>query len=373
MPSSFYPNPGGVEEVSRQLALGLRRRGHEPLVATNRWPKRLPESETFEGLPIIRPSFRVPHPSARGIGGWLLYARATRTRLLREARSRHTDLVNVHCVSTNGKYAVELARALDLPLVVSIHGELSCDATNVYERSPYMMRLYRNVVRAADFVTAPSEYSLREAEHALGHAIRNAVVIGNGVDADLFSRPRITTADPYVFAVGRLEHTKGFDLLIAAWDLLPPRFSDHRLVIGGDGAEHGRLVRQAAATSASARIELLGRLDRSAVAERMRGASAFVLPSRVEAQGLTVLEAMAAGTPVVASRVGGVPETVESGVNGLLFEPESAPALAEAITDILDDASAAAARAQAGRITAEQRSWDRLTEQFLTVYTKAEA
>lgn len=371
MPSSYSPHLGGVEEVSKSLATGLQRRGHDALVVTNRWPKDLPAAETIDGVAVERRAFRVPQRSVRGIGGWALYSAATRKAIIARARAHACDLVNIHCVSSNADYALAVSKQLSLPLVVSVHGELSCDASDVYGRSRTLQRAWLRLIEAADVITAPSQFSLTEAETYYGQPFRVPTrVIPNGVDLDFFGGPRTTPARPYVFAVGRLVPTKGFDILIRAWEQRPSELADVDLVIGGDGPQRAALQAQINQSGATG-VTLVGRLGRAEVAQRMRSATAFVLPSRVEALGLTVLEAMAAGTPVIAAAVDGVPEIVDDGRTGLLFKTEDADALASAISEVFRDLPAAHARAQAASDVVTKYTWDACTDAFLEAYETA--
>jgi glycogen(starch) synthase len=374
VPSSYPPNLGGVEEVSRQLAIGLKAAGHEPAVITNRWPKTLPDHDRIADIPVIRRSFRVPQRSLRGVGGWLVHSASTKRGVISDARQHQCDVVNLHCVSSNARYSLATSRALGVPLVVSLHGELSGDAANIYGRSPSLRRRWRRLLDAADFVTAPSAHTLREAEHIYSRSLRGrSRIIHNGVDLELFARPRLVGGRPFVFAAGRLVQNKGFDLLIDAWERLSSTFADTMLVIAGDGPQRAELERRIAASPSADRMYLVGALTRQDVADRMRAASAFVLPSRAEALGLVVLEAMAAGAPVVAADVGGVPELVQDRVNGLLFKSGDADGLADALAASLDDESESLARSETARATAAGMSWQACTDAFIASYFDAGA
>lgn len=373
MPSSYAPHVGGVEEVTRRLAAGLRAQGHSPTVITNRWPNSLPRADTIDALPVERHAFRVAHRSVRGLGGWLLYSRPTRRAVIASARAHRCDVVNVHCVSSNAGYALAAAQALSMPLVVSVHGELSGDAAQAYARSGSLRRMLRTLLARAAGVTAPSDYALTELEQFYGRPLPGARVIRNGVDLELFGGARPVAARRFVLAAGRLVRNKGFDLLIDAWASLPAHAADVALVIAGDGPDLARLEGMAAASPAADRIEFVGRLSREDLASTMRAATAFVLASRAEAFPLVVLEAMAAGTPVVASAVGGVPEIVRDGDTGLLVPAGDAAALTDALVHVLTDEAAASRRAAAASAAVAGMTWQACTEQFVAAYAAAGA
>src|SRR5207237_8373507 len=99
-PSSFHPHVGGVEQVARQLALEQARRGHRPLIITNRWPKTLTEAEEIEGLSIYRHVFRVPERNWRQWGGAFLYGPSTLRRICSQLTDHRAHVIHVHCTSS---------------------------------------------------------------------------------------------------------------------------------------------------------------------------------------------------------------------------------------------------------------------------------
>jgi glycosyltransferase involved in cell wall biosynthesis len=152
-----------------------------------------------------------------------------------------------------------------------------------------------------------------------------------------------------VLATARAVHDKGLDLLVAAAAALPQA----RVVIAGDGPALPALAAQVAALGLEGRVLLLGwRSDAQAL---LAACDVFVLPTRNEALGVSVLEAMAAGRPVVATDVGGVPEAVRHGETGLIVPPENPTALAAAIAELIADPSRAARYGAAGHARALAR------------------
>ena len=366
--SSYAPHVGGVEEVVARLADGMRRRASQPLVATNHWPRALPTTETIEDVPVLRVPFRVPHRSIRGLAGWALGSLPTRRAMVSAARAHDTDVVNIHCVSSNGSYALATAKALAVPLVVSLHGELGNDANAVYRHDTRLVRTWHRLIDRAGGVTAPSQFVLDEAQEFYGASFGGrSSVIRNGVDLDLFGGARRPDDRPFAFAIGRLVRPKGFDVLVDAW--AASGLSDIDLVIGGDGPERADLERRTSATGG--RVRLVGQLDRVAVAEYLSRATMFVLPSHAEPLGLTMLEAMAARAPVVATAAGGVPELIEDGRSGILVEPGSAEALAQGVQRVLDNPKAAEVRAAVAATFVARLSWSACVDAYMDAYAGA--
>lgn len=170
-------------------------------------------------------------------------------------------------------------------------------------------------------------------------------VLPSGIDVRR-SEPAPSSSPPVVVTVANLERWKGVDLLVDAVATLPVR-----LEVYGDGTERAALEAQARRVGADARF--LGRV--ADVRDRLAAADVFVLPSRAENLPISVLEAMAAALPVVATRVGGVPELVEDGVTGRVVAPDDAAALAGAIAEVLGDENARVAMGRAGAQRVRER------------------
>jgi glycosyltransferase involved in cell wall biosynthesis len=375
--SSFHPHVGGVEELVRQLGHRQATAGARPVIHTMRWPRSLPAREWWEGLDIRRHSFRIPEGPPRkvvtaSIGNPLVLA-----DIVRQLRADRADIVHVQCVNLGAWFAFQAARVLRLPFVMTLQGELSMDATDVYGRSHLMRQMLRMLLRRADAVTACSSSTLTEVESWAGIQLgARGRVVYNGVDTHEFAitvEPR-SAANPFVLAIGRHVRQKGFDVLIDAFGKLTADAAfEWDLVIAGDGPLRDALAAQATAAGLSTRVRFVGCTDRPATVALFRDAAAFVLPSRWEPFGIVNLEAMAAATPVVASRVGGVPEFVEDGVTGLLVDADDASALAGAIKRLGADPELRAALAARGREQAAHFDWVRIEEQYREVYATARA
>jgi len=205
--------------------------------------------------------------------------------------------------------------------------------------------------------------AVRDRLSAGGHARRGITVIRNGVDLDQFApRPPdealrqslgLPASAPLVVAVSRLNPMKGMDDYLQALALLAGRYSEARFVIVGDGASRRELEEQARRLGLAERLVFTGtRLDIAAILSQ---AAVSVVPSLSEGLSNVVLESMASGVPVVATRVGGTPEVLEDGVSGFLVPPCNAPALAAAIERLLGDTSMARRMGDAGRARAVSR------------------
>jgi glycosyltransferase involved in cell wall biosynthesis len=170
-------------------------------------------------------------------------------------------------------------------------------------------------------------------------------LIYNGVDLQRYNHQQpcctlhedysIPESSPIVGVVARLEAEKGHRTLLDAWPAVQAVHPEAWLLIVGEGSERNALEAQAAGLGIAQRVVFAGR--REDVPAVTAALDVAVLPSYREAQGLSVLEAMALSRPVVASRVGGIPEMIEDGVSGLMVPPNDPGALAGAINRLLSD------------------------------------
>jgi glycosyltransferase involved in cell wall biosynthesis len=201
---------------------------------------------------------------------------------------------------------------------------------------------------------AVSEYTAGSVATAASIRADSIRVVPNGVPEPSGGTVDLELPNPLVGTVGRLEKQKGFDVLIDALGLLPGVSA----VVAGEGPERDALMRRAQARGVADRFTLIGWQEE--IGPFLRALDVFVLPSRFEGLSLALLEAMAAGTAIVATDVGGTSEALVPGETGLLVPPEDADGLASAIDRLLRDEElrkqlgAAAREAWVARFTAQR-------------------
>ncbi|HLK12037.1 MAG TPA: glycosyltransferase family 4 protein [Candidatus Binatia bacterium] len=355
---------GGIERKAESLVAEFRRRGHPTLVvARGRRATSAPAGE----VPVHRlPLRHLPSRSHLLLRRVRLVVRlpgllVTARRLLRTWRA---DVVLSLAVSSYTPYTIGLARAF--PLVFSIE-----TAGPDFAQHPRALRwAFR---RAARVVACAS--SLAASARALApEAASRVVYVPNGVDLARFA-PEVVPyphGRPYVLAVGRLAHQKGFDVLLEAWALAGPAAAGVDLLLAGDGPDRAALERQAAELGIAASVHFLGSTQSARLAALYRGALLLACPSRWEGLPLVCLEAMASGCPVVGSDVDGIPDAVTPGETGLLVPPREPTALAGALTALLGDpARRAAFGARARAIACARFGWPVVAGRYLDVLTAA--
>jgi glycosyltransferase involved in cell wall biosynthesis len=227
-------------------------------------------------------------------------------------------------------------------------------------KAPLQVALGCLTAWCADVVLAPSAATAEELGRDYGvdgvQVVPNATG-GVTVEEKEF-RVRGAAVGPapgYLLFVGRLRLRKGVEVLLAALARLCALHPEARLLIAGDGEHRRALERTAARLEVEEAVTFLGRCDAARVRALLAGAGALAVPSIYEGMPLVVLEAMAAGVPVVASRVSGIPEIVVDGETGWLVPPEDPAALATALGAALAEPDEARRRGEAGRRRLDER------------------
>ncbi|HEX9005688.1 MAG TPA: glycosyltransferase [Bacteroidota bacterium] len=378
--STYAPRIGGVERVAGELAGEFQRLGHEVRVITNRYPRHLPAVELRDGIPVRRLHFLLPRLRYLRQGRLALFlaatilAPATFVRLCAIFLHAKPDIVNVHYLGAPAPFVLAARWLMPFRLVVSFHG---ADVQIEPRRSWFDRWLFRLALRKADRVTFCSN-ALREEAAAVGPLTDAvSVVIHNGANTALLAAAAPEQrARRYLFAAGRLERQKGFDLLIAAFARAAGDRPDVDLVIAGEGPERAPLEATAVEHAVAQRVVFMGPCPAERVAALMKGSVRTVIPSRREPFGLVGMEARVAGVPVIASTVGGLPEAL-AGADVVWCTPGSLPELAEAIGDALNDGDGKGAPPRNGSGGSlmtpsggppENISWRGKAQEYLQVY-----
>lgn len=328
--SSYLPNVGGVQRVASQLAIELQKRGTSVSVVAPRYPRTLSGQEVIEGIPVTRWHFLVPRLRdvrqgrlALFFASWF-YFPATLARLIWKIVRDQPQVVNLHFVGAPSVFILVARSLLHFRLVISLHG----DDVEGFARQNWIDRwIFRAALARADVVTACSAYLLKQARYIAPEIESKSQVIYNGIAE--FSFPQASGSGGGLVAVGRLVSKKGFDIFLCA---LAELSNDCARLIG-DGPERAALERLAHELGIQDRVEFTGAQTHEEVIRSMRNSQLIVIPSRQEPFGLVALEALALGKPIVAARVGGLPEILDGG-DEQLVEPENPSALAQAIREV---------------------------------------
>ncbi len=311
---------------------------------------KAPRHEVRHGIEVAHPRYPVLPKVGMSIAPFLL-AQAVKPAIGRMIDEGFDfDLIDAHYFYPDGVAAAMLARHFNKPLVITARGS---DIT-LFPGYALPRRQILWAARRADAVITVCN-ALRDEVVAMGIDADRVVSLRNGVDLQLF-RPTERKANPMftLLAVGHLVPVKAQDLIIGALTLLP----DVRLVLAGDGPDRAKLESLARELKVSDRVSFLGAVPQAQLRAHYGAADALVLSSSREGWANVLLEAMACGTPVVASRVYGTPEVVASPEAGVLMRERSYQGVADAVTLLRANYPDRAAT----RRYAERFSWDDTTE-----------
>lgn len=350
------PTVGGAQAVLDELARRLAAAGHRPVVVTAR--PRQPWDDGPLGYPVVR---------TRRAWSKRFAVRLALPRLMLLHRRHRFDVVHCHAAYPQAYVARTLRRLCGVPYVVRPHGADVLPGDPI-RASPRLERRMRGALVAADAVIAQGE-SLREVIAGLGVPPARLVTINNGVDVAAFAAaPPFDHPRPYAIGMGSLVPHKGFDLLLRAWAAAAGPSLD--LVVAGDGPERGALERLAGQLGLAGRVWFPGMVRGRDKVSLLRSAAFFVCPSRREPYSNAILEAMAAGLPVVATAVGGNPEIVRHEVSGLVCAPESPAALATAAGRLGADAALRDRLASGAIDLVRGHDWPGVVDRYVGVYRR---
>ena len=357
---TFVPNIDGIVRVTCRLLDHLRATGAKAIVFS---PGDHPES--YAGFPVVSipgKPFPIYPEMTMGVPG-----RSELNRLI----DFNPTLIHAISPAIAGLQGMRFAHRLRVPLVASFQ-------THVMEIAGFyglgvlkepLWAAHRFAYNRANYRLAPSIGMIEELHT---HGFKPVMHWRRGVDTAAFSptfadaevRAQLSNGQPdkvLLLSVGRLAPEKQVERLAAVLDAVP----NTHLVIVGDGPHRAKL--EAAFSGRS--VTFTGYLTGEALSRAYASCDMFVFPtSKIETFGLVAIEAMAAGLAVVSSRVGGIPELIEQGRNGYMFEPNDSAQMIAYVRELVENPDARREIATAARATAEQRSWGAVMDELLQNY-----
>ncbi|HEY3258241.1 MAG TPA: N-acetyl-alpha-D-glucosaminyl L-malate synthase BshA [Gemmatimonadaceae bacterium] len=331
-----YPTYGGSGAVATELGIALAGRGHEIHFITYRQPFRLPAflpNVFFHEVDVGRyPLFEYPP-----------YDLALAVRMHEVVLGHGLEILHCHYAiphATSAWIAREMLRkqGQDVKVITTLHGT---DITLVGQ-DPSFNAITKFSIERSDRLTAVSEYLRRETYNAFGCTACDVKVIHNFVDPDVYSRERYAAAtkNPFGRTKPVLMHISNFRRVKRVRDIVGifARVNAELpslLVMVGDGPERVTAEDETRRLGVEASVSFLGKIDD--VAPLLASADLFLLPSETESFGLSALEALASGVPVVCTRVGGLPEVVRDGETGFLCQVGDVEGMARISLELLRD------------------------------------
>ena len=354
-----WDDPGGVQVHVRELGERLRTRGHEVLGLT---PSRGEPAQPWVRR-VGSPLDVAYNASNAPISPWP----GTRRRVVEELRAFAPEVVHAHepLTPSASMFAV---LAHPAPVVATFHS--GADRARLFDIAAPVLR---RVARRIDVRVAVSERAATFVRSRIGGTYR---VIPNGVDVARFAHA--TPAEglppgPRLLFVGRLDERKGFPTAVAAFGMLARDRPDLRLIVVGEGRDRDA-VTGLLPSGVRERVTLLGAVRNEDIHPFHAAADIYLAPSvGGESFGIVLVEAMAAGLPVVASDIPGYDEVISDGVDGLLVPPRDPEALTAAVARVLDDRRLAARLGEAARHRAARFDWEVVVDELEESYRDAAA
>ena len=367
--NNYKPFVGGVPIAVENLAVRLRKAGHRVFIFAPEYEEQVEdEPDVFRITALTHfneTGFSLPLPI-------MLEAQST-------FADAEPDLVHVHHPFLLGSTGLSLARSMNLPVVFTYHTQ--------YERYAHYLPFGEEMVgevaqqvawrfaNCCDAVIAPSS-DIRDT--LVGRGVTVPIrVIPTGVDLMRFRRADkgwlrgrfgLGRDERVLLFVSRLAREKNVDFLIRAFARLAPSAPDSRLVLVGGGDAEEELRRLAAETGLGGRILFAGTLSGDDLVSAYAGADMFVFASTSETQGMVVLEAMAAGQPVVAVRAPGVRDVVADDRNGFMVDEGDEEGFAARVLEILGDDALRARLQEGAKATARSLSLPRTVRRVERLY-----
>ncbi len=368
-----YPTYGGSGAMATELGIALAERGHEVHFITYQQPFRLPSFLPriyFHEVDVGRyPLFEFPP-----------YDLALAVRMHEVVLSRNLDLLHCHYAiphATSAWIAREMLResGADVKLVTTLHGT---DIT-IVGQDPSFHAITKFSIEKSDRITAVSNYLRDVTFNAFGCTACQVEVIYNFIDPVVYDRGKYPGTFRSAIDGNRrvLMHVSNFRPVKRVRDVVRvfakvAKEIPSVLVMVGDGPDRVYAEEEAKLLGVDASVHFLGKIE--AVAPLLAGADVFLLPSQNESFGLSALEALASGVPVIASRAGGIAEVVDDGVTGVLCEVGDVEAMAAAALGMLGDRDRWERMSTTAMHDARNRfSRDAIVSQYEALYTRAAA
>jgi len=328
----FHPFIGGLEKKALNLANQLIQRGISVEVVTSRFRRNWPAHELIKGVPVSR----LPSPRIKVFGA-LVFLFCLGRYLVKTRH--HYNIVHAFQVGYSSAFAIILGNLLAKKTVLNLSGSGSGGDIHRHRRTPWGI-MFLILCRLATRIVVLNRQMTKELR-TIFYNDDFIVLIPNGVDLNTYRKNNDCTTlkstlgigeEKIILYTGRLSQEKGVDFLIHAYATLPVSVLA-RLYILGDGPDRQRLLDLIEQLHLGGRVVMVPGVED--VSSFLQISDIFVMPSRFEGLSNSILEAMACGVPVIATRVTGNVDLIEDGVTGLLVSPGDVRELAGALATIL--------------------------------------
>ena len=372
----YPPAPGGAETVVKAYSEGLRDLGHDVEVITTDLYTETPFVK--KEMPSEVNGINVTRHKAYTVSGEAHYVLAP--GMVQSFLSKKADIIHTHSYGYFQNHAGWIReRFQSTPWVITPHFHPSWSMWGGAKRKTlrefYDTVIGKGTMESADLITCVSKHERDMLVSEIGISEDNIKIIYNGInwndwqilpDKEIFRKQYPDISDKFVLFAGRLATNKGLSDLISAMGQVNQKSVD--LVITGADMGLGKQLEKEALEK-GVRMHRLGHIDDETYRSVLAAAEMLVLPSEYEAFGIVLLEAAAAETAVIGTNVGGIPEAMSPGNNGLIVEYNDVDNLSKSIATLLEDDKMCKEMGKAGRLWAKNFSWDSILKELEQEYS----
>ena len=367
----YPPAPGGAETVVKAYSEGLRGLGHDVEVVTTDLYTETPFVK--KKMPSVVNGINVTRHKAYTVSGEAHYVLAP--GMVQSFLSKNADIIHTHSYGYFQNHAGWIReRFQSTPWVITPHFHPSWSMWGGSKRKTlrefYDTVIGKGTLEAADLITCVSKHERDMLVSEIGLKEDNIKIIYNGINwadwssvpnKEVFRKQYPTVSEKFVLFAGRLATNKGLSDLISAMQLIDKKSVD--LVITGADMGLGKQLEKEASDK-GVKMHRLGHIDDETYRSVLSAAEMLVLPSEYEAFGIVLLEAAAAKTAVIGTNVGGIPEAMSPGNNGLIVEYSDVNNLAKSIAILLEDEKMSKEMGNSGREWAKNFSWESIVKEI---------
>ena len=367
----YPPAPGGAETVVKAYSEGLRDLGHDVEVVTTDLYTETPFVK--KKMPPVVNGINVTRHKAYTVSGEAHYVLAP--GMVQSFLSKNADIIHTHSYGYFQNHAGWIReRFQSTPWVITPHFHPSWSMWGGSKRKTlrefYDTVIGKGTLEAADLITCVSKHERDMLVSEIGLKEDNIKIIYNGINwadwssvpnKEVFRKQYPTISEKFVLFAGRLATNKGLSDLISAMQLIDKKSVD--LVIAGADMGLGKQLEKEASDK-GVTMHRLGHIDDETYRSVLSAAEMLVLPSEYEAFGIVLLEAAAAKTAVIGTNVGGIPEAMSPGNNGLIVEYNDVNNLAKSIAILLEDEKMSREMGKSGREWAKKFSWESIVKEI---------
>ncbi len=371
----YPPAPGGAETVVKAYSEGLRDLGHDVEVVTTDLYTETPFVK--KKMPSVVNGINVTRHKAYTVSGEAHYVLAP--GMVQSFLSKNADVIHTHSYGYFQNHAGWIReRFQSTPWVITPHFHPSWSMWGGSKRKTlrefYDTVIGKGTLEAADLITCVSKHEKDMLVSEIGLKEDNIKIIYNGINwadwssvpnKEVFRKQYPNVSEKFVLFAGRLATNKGLSDLVSAMQLIDKKSVD--LVVTGADMGLGKQLEKEASDK-GVKMHRLGHIDDETYRSVLSAAEMLVLPSEYEAFGIVLLEAAAAKTAVIGTNVGGIPEAMSPGKNGLIVEYNDVNNLAKSIAILLEDEKMSNEMGNLGREWAKNFSWESIVKEIENEY-----